>query len=195
MRHERAVCSVRPCTTNVTSFSLSFITLLLLGIATLIQCMLLLFLWLWQIYLHSSVCSYDGEHFLHYLLQGLIYHFSTMFSQTTGHEKLELLSIIVGETAWVHAVSYIAAHYTYAEITVIECGVWYLVFHLMCRCVRITWAVNNGDETVSEMMEYGLLSLLLIVQEDLILFSCHRTCKINYWWYTTMITQALQSHC
>jgi len=61
------------------------------------------------------------------------------------------------------------------EIMASEC-VWHFVFHLMHGCVRIMWAVNNGDETVSEMMDYELLSLWLIVQEDLILFSCHRTC-------------------
>jgi hypothetical protein len=78
--------------------------------------------------------------FLHYLLQGLIYHFSTKFSQAIGCEKWELLSIILGETAGVHAVSHMAAataHYTEAEIMASECGVWHFVFHLMCGCVGL----------------------------------------------------------
>jgi hypothetical protein len=46
-----------------------------------------------------------------------------------------------------------------AEITASERGAWRFVFHLICGRVRITRAINNGDETVSEMMEYELWSL------------------------------------
>jgi len=144
--------------------------------------MLLLFVWLWQVHLIYVAVFLVTRENTFYIISYRVWFvvFCTKFSQAIGCEKLELLSIVLGETAWVRAVSYMGARCNYTEITASGCGVWHFVFRLMCGRVRITWAVNNGDEAVCEMMEYELLSLFwLIVQEDLILFDCYRTCKIN----------------
>jgi hypothetical protein len=79
IRHMRGLCCVTPCTTIVTCFQFIFYHFAPSWCGHLNPMMLLLFLWLWQVYSPSSVFSHEAEHFVHYLLQGLIYHISQSF--------------------------------------------------------------------------------------------------------------------